>query len=973
MVARHPRPHVAIPPGAAPPTNPSPSASFSSLTPEDDPLNLWTGDASSTYYEPSTSSNQPRISLDAGSRPVSRPASAYEEASPGRLSFPQPHIFRSSSQRASARPSPTVAHRSIKSETTLSPYSLGGYSQGESRPPSTFESSPELIPKDLSEELSNLSLESEEGLRRFQADDLAENDEQWHRLVPPEAREVLDKKEVQRQSVLFEIIKSEKDYVSDLELIREVYIEPMINVQAVPEQRIRGFISEVFYNLDRILAHHQRLLAALFARQRDQHPLVQSLADIILHECVQSPFQRDYEDYIKHYPLAEERHRAELKRNTKYQYFLQQCAQGPRVRKRDLITFLSRPVTRLARLRLLVENALKATAPDHPDIEELPLIIEVLGNLIKSTQPGIQAAEGKVKFWNLCESLVYQKGEIIDMDLYDESRTLIYQGPLARRFKSEVAYSWADLHVALLDNYLLLLKPETRSSGITRNSVVSRPIPLEYLRLAAFDGPMETRKERIEDGSLFESFRSRVRPLYPFTIYHASAKSARRYTLYAGTEELRKEWHSALIDGLGVRKVRQESNMWFAPHTINEGYFKYTVTNNLSSRPFTGRCTAAAPLTSGGKNFVAVGCSTGIYVAPRGEASSGQAFRKVLNASNIVSMAAIPHYNRFIVLYDGGLYSYALDLVARVAQRAARRESLEASMERIDGRDGPVLFFQTGTFGSRTVVVFGTKGLMQAYVHALEVVNISEQPISPRRSTVGSPSFRPIEEPLSVPKDAHDITVLTRSGSQDSESHKGGTDHEHSSRHRDLIGICTEKGIYIADPLHLAAAAVRPNIIPNFLGADQNAPLDTLRKKCIDATPLGLVRCLDGWLVVYDELGCYIDRKGVPTRHSGYLRWETKASAYAHRGEHLILFSPEFIEIRTVQTGKLVQVIEAADVRLLYRGLLPSDKTVLIGMKGKQDRDGVVDKIAELLETAELLTPRAASMPLLWDEWDTMQ
>ena len=51
---------------------------------------------------------------------------------------------------------------------------------------------------------------------------MPENDSEWYRLVPPEAREVLDRKEVQRQSVLFEIIKSERDYVADLELVKEV-------------------------------------------------------------------------------------------------------------------------------------------------------------------------------------------------------------------------------------------------------------------------------------------------------------------------------------------------------------------------------------------------------------------------------------------------------------------------------------------------------------------------------------------------------------------------------------------------------------------------------------------------------------------------------------------------------------------------------------------------------------------------------
>jgi hypothetical protein len=66
------------------------------------------------------------------------------------------------------------------------------------------------------------SLQSEEGLRRFQAGDLAEIDQEWHRLLPDEAREALGKQEVQRQSVIFEVIKAERDYVADLEAVEEV-------------------------------------------------------------------------------------------------------------------------------------------------------------------------------------------------------------------------------------------------------------------------------------------------------------------------------------------------------------------------------------------------------------------------------------------------------------------------------------------------------------------------------------------------------------------------------------------------------------------------------------------------------------------------------------------------------------------------------------------------------------------------------
>ena len=44
---------------------------------------------------------------------------------------------------------------------------------------------------------------------------------------------------------------------------------------------------------------------------------------------------------------------------------------------------------------------------------------------------------------------------IQDLDLYDETRTLVQLGSLARRWRRDntVEYSWTDLNVALLDNY----------------------------------------------------------------------------------------------------------------------------------------------------------------------------------------------------------------------------------------------------------------------------------------------------------------------------------------------------------------------------------------------------------------------------------------------------------------------------------------------------------------------------------------
>ncbi|KAG6889290.1 hypothetical protein C0992_005706 [Termitomyces sp. T32_za158] len=206
-----------------------------------------------------------------------------------------------------------------------------------------------------------LRLNPEEALRLFQAGKLSDLNQAWYRLVPAEAQDVLGEREVQRQSVMFEIFKSEREYVTDLETIEDAF------------------------------------------------PHMQSPA------VLKDDFRPAYETYIKNYPLSESCHRTELKRNKAYREFMEAISLDPRMRKRDLITFISRPVTRLPRLNLMLEKILELTDKqhEHPDLETLPIILGVLGDLIKSTQPGIEAAESKVKYWELCESLLYRQGEII--------------------------------------------------------------------------------------------------------------------------------------------------------------------------------------------------------------------------------------------------------------------------------------------------------------------------------------------------------------------------------------------------------------------------------------------------------------------------------------------------------------------------------------------------------------------------------
>ena len=69
----------------------------------------------------------------------------------------------------------------------------------------------------------------------------------------------------------------------------------------------------------------------------------------------------------------------------------------------------------------------------------------------------------------------------------------------------------------------------------------------------------------MQDAGILDRVLPTSRDIYPFTIYHASSKDKRRYTLHAISDSMRKKWKYALADAIAVRKVHQESNMVRVP------------------------------------------------------------------------------------------------------------------------------------------------------------------------------------------------------------------------------------------------------------------------------------------------------------------------------------------------------------------------------------------------------------------------
>lgn len=92
-----------------------------------------------------------------------------------------------------------------------------------------------------------------------------------------------------------------------------------------------------------------------------------------------------------------------------------------------------------------------------------------------------------------------------------------------------------------------------------------------------------------------------------------------------------------------------------------------------------------------------------------------------------------------------------------------------------------------------------------------------------------------------------------------------------------------------------------------------------------------------------------MDKDGKPAPLGYFMEWECKATVYAHRGSHLLLFSPRFIEVRSINTLKLIQIVEMGDVRPLRCGWMERGMLVAATASSAVDDGSRKEKLVEMV------------------------
>ncbi|KAJ7105112.1 Dbl-like domain-containing protein [Mycena crocata] len=729
---------------------------------------------------------------------------------------------------------------------------------------------------------------------------------EWHDLVATDTRQEMRKEEAKRQAIIFELIKGEMAYVKDLENIEIMYIRPLRNADPpiVPTERLDQFIKDVFHNFAHLHAHHRSLVEKLHEIQREQHPRIRSITEPVLDAALN--FREAYLDYIPNYPIAAYRIDDEMANNASFKAFVEMSVRHPDAHRLDMKNFINRPIPRLLRYELLLKGILEETPPDHSDRYTIPQLLEIIKALGKESEPGVSSAKQKVELWRYNSNITFKPGELIDMDLLDENRSLIYAGKLLRQPDS--GRTWNELYVLLFDNYLVMTKPKEKD-GVTKYSVVKRPIPLDLLTLVNFTDPPAQRStgilrnlrggERLGyggDSAGVSEAPADSRSVFPCTIHH-NARVGGSHILYAESAQARAEWKQKLEEALGLRRVVQESNKVFELETLSTDTFLVPSLVTPPTAPayhensLTGKVTCSVPFTTtDGRGLVAIGCAEGVWIGFRHDSRS---MRRVLHLKMVTQCAMLEDFGIFLVLADKSLFAYHIEALVPSSPQSANATQTPQKL------NGNVQFFSVGSLLGRTLVIFMKRKNIDSIFHVVEPIidKINERAKAPAGlgSRFGfrqpkSDWFRSYRD-FFLPSESFDVMFL-----------------------KARIAILCTKGFEIMDLLDFKSVTIPQREDPR---------LANLAKRCEACRPMGMFRSTDEeFLLCYNEFGLYVNKHGdpSPTRTIGTVEWEGTAERVAFHAPYILLFDSRFIEVRDVETGRLAQIIPGNDMHCLWDG-----------------------------------------------------
>lgn len=509
------------------------------------------------------------------------------------------------------------------------------------------------------EQQQRLNLKLGPGLKRESSQsslkDEPENEQRlWINTVSKDIADSVDDKEKGRQEVIAELMYTERDFVKDLEYLRDFWIKPLRNpnISPIPEHRREKFIRTVFSNCQEVHSVNVRLASALTRRQQ-QNPVVRNVGDVFLEYVGQfQPFIK----YGANQLFGKFEFEKEKSTNQAFAKFVEETERLKESRKLELNGYLTKPTTRLARYPLLLENVVKRCAEGNPDKQDIPRAIAVIKDILTKVNEESGKAENIQQLMQLNQSLKWGQIQFVDLKLTEENRQLVFKSTLKKTPTAEVP----DVQAYLFDHAVLLVRTKSVNKR-EEQRVYRKPIPLELLVITQMDEVLprlgitkRPSSSMIPGTRNITSATTGKEQGYPLT-FKRLGKGGYELTLFCVSPIQREKWMEHIH--AQQEKLRERSNI-FTKTNISEGFFTSAV-----------RVNCCVPID--GARKLVLGTDFGVYVADRKPRDSSQKPKRMLDCKMVTQIDVLEQHQILLVLADKVMYSYPLDSLDPEESQAA--------------------------------------------------------------------------------------------------------------------------------------------------------------------------------------------------------------------------------------------------------------------------------------------------------------
>lgn len=727
------------------------------------------------------------------------------------------------------------------------------------------------------EQQARLNMKPQPGLKKQiskeSLGDFVEPGTLWIHSVPQEVVNSVSDTEKKRQEAINEVIYTERDFVRDMEYLRDVWIGNLKDNDIIPADRRTDFIQQVFWNIHDIIAVNTRLRDALNKRQK-AYAVVERIGDIFIDIV---PHFGPFVSYGAHQLYGKYEFEKEKSSNPAFAAFVETTERLPESRKLELNGYLTKPTTRLARYPLLLEAVIKHTPEDTADKQTLMQVVSVIREFLGKVNVETGKTENRFNLMQLDQQLVFRPGEYIDLRLQDPQRELVYKGSLNKRGGGQG--DSGDLLVYLFDHALLMVKQKSKHE---QYKVHRRPIPLDLLFISVPDENAQGNRPANRQPRTLTKRNSLNRgvpyaPAIPvridgkgglaITFVHLGRKFY-QLTLWASTIVSHRKWVENITK---QQELLKEKSTVFETVTVSEGFF--TGVNKV---------TCAAPF--GGGRHIVYGTDDGVYLTDLREPNRDPV--KVLALLDVSQVDVLEDYQLLIVLSERQVITFPLDALDPKDPTAGLRRAKRISSH--------TSFFKAGICLGKVLVCVVKSSPLSSTIKTLEPI---DQNIRGRNK----PTFRKLLQ------GGNDTLKLFREFYIPVES---------SSIHFLKTKLCVgcSKGFEIVD---LESLDTQGLLDP------ADASLEFVRKK-ENLRPMAIYRIDNEFLLCYDDFAFYVNKNGWRSRQEFMVHWEGSPTGFALHYPYVLAFEPMFVEVRHVETGVMSQVIQGNNLRLLFAETPPS-------------------------------------------------